>query len=249
MRQNTKLFFHDLGNILNDKKTLLLLLFLTLLTLIIGMSICFTIQTDSENLLKQLKIVSNIDSIEIFSSYIIYIFSFIIFSSYPFILGILIISYMKEFGELELMMLFPLNRKHFFIEKIFCIFIVSLIFSWISVLINFLIQIVIFNISLYFDFYILFYTTISLPVWLLGLSYLTIFISSQSKDSKEANQKSLIFAFMLYGIIQILFIFKINIFSSKIVFVPFLLGIVIFIVLFNFFNKKITIEKILYNKM
>lgn len=247
MGQKSIFFIHDMQNILNDKKTVFLIAFLTLLTIFFEIFFNTTLRFDTDNLLNQLKIISDIDDIELFSLYMVYIFCFIIFTTYPFIIGIFIVSHIKEFGELELMMIFPINRKHFFIGKCFSIFIISLIFSWISILINLFIHSIIFNFPLSFNFYKVFYCFISLPTWLFSLSCLTVVISSLAKDSKEANQKSIILAIILYSAIQFVFIFKINIFNFKIVFVPLVFGIIILIGVILFASKKITIEKILYN--
>lgn len=248
MRQNTKLFLHDLRNVLGDKKTLLVIIFLTMLTHVICISICFTAQFDNENFLTQLKLISDIKNTEIFVSYIVYMFSFIIFSFYPFMTGILIVSHLKEFGELELMMLLPVNRKSFFTMKILCIFAVSLFFSWISIFVNSVIIKVILHASLSFNFSKLLFAVVSLPAWLFSLSGLTVVLSSLARDSKESNQKSLIITFMLYLFIQVAFMLKINIFSPKIIFVPLISAIILQSGLFCFSRSKLNIEKILYSK-
>ena len=203
-----------------------------------SVAFCFVLQNDNSSLANQYKAVSNIESLNTLSSFFIYIYSFLIFSSYPFILGIVIVSYLKEFGELELMMLFPINRKQFFIEKTLCIFLISLVFCWVSILLNCFIQPAILNNAITFNSYKLIYSIIVLPVWLFFLSLLTIIISSLSKDSKEANQKSLIIPFIMIAAVQLIFILKINIFSYKIIFLPLAAGLIGIVSLSVFIKKK-----------
>lgn len=246
MKNNIKLFIYDIKNITKDKKSFFVICFFTFLTIFIGVTISIFFKDNNKSLFNEIKIISNIDRADVFTLYITYIFSFVLFSTYPFLTGIVIISYLKEFGELELMMLFPLNRKHFFFEKIFCIFVVSIFFSWISIFLNFIIHCIIYNLEFSFNGYIFFYATVSLPVWLFCLSSLTVVISSLAKDSKEANQKSLIISFILYCIIQVLFLLKVNFLSIRIIFIPLLAGIILVIGLFCFVKNKINLEKILY---
>ena len=247
MNLNIKLLRHDIKNIFKDKRTIIAVSFLTLITLIMSCAFCFVLQNDNSSLANQYKAVSNIESLNTLSSFFIYIYSFLIFSTYPFILGIVIVSYLKEFGTLELMMLFPINRKQFFIEKTLCIFLISLVFCWISILLNSCIQPAILSNAITLNSYKLIYSIIVLPVWLFFLSLLTIIISSLSKDSKEANQKSLIIPFIMIAAVQLIFILKINIFSYKIIFLPLTAGLIGIVSLSVFIKKKMNIERILYS--
>ncbi len=247
MKQNLNLFIHDIKGIFTDKKTIILIFFLTLLTVIICISFCFIVKLGNESLLNQLESISGIKDQNLFISFIINIYSFLFFTAFPFILGIVIISYLKEFGELELMMLFPINRKFFFIEKVLCIFSISLLFCWASILINSLIQSAVMNVSFYFSKYKLLYALIVLPVWLFFISCLTVLISASSKDSKSANQKSLILPFILITGVQLLLYMKVNVFSYTVVFLPLLIGLIGAFILLIVLNRKFSIEKIIYN--
>lgn len=241
-----KLFIHDVKEIFSDKKTVILISFLEILTFIICLSFCLLIQSDNESMFNQLKTISEIEDQNLFISFFINIFSFLFFTTFPFILGIAIISYLKEFGTLELMMLFPINRKTFFIEKIFCIFIISLLLSWLSIFLNSFIQFSILHSSISFSKYKLIYTFIVLPVWLFFISCITIIISSCSKDSKEANQRSLLLPFILTMGMQLFLYLKINIFSYKVINIPFLVGALGSIIILLVLRKKINLEAILY---
>ena len=247
MNLNIKLLRHDIKNIFKDKRTIIVVSFLTLISLIMSVAFCFVLQNDNSSLANQYKAVSNIESLNTLSSFFIYIYSFLIFSTYPFILGIVTVSYLKEFGELELMMLFPINRKQFFIEKTLCIFLISLVFCWISILLSCFIQSSILKTAITFNSYKLIHSIIVLPVWLFFLSLLTIIISSLSKDSKEANQKSLIVPFIMFAAVQFVFILKINIFSYKIVFLPLAVGLIGIGILLLFAKRRMNIERILYS--
>ena len=100
MNLNIKLLRHDIKNIFKDKRTIIAVSFLTLITLIMGCAFCFVLQNDNSSLANQYKAVSNIESLNTLSSFFIFIYSFLIFSTYPFILGIVIVSYLKEFTPL-----------------------------------------------------------------------------------------------------------------------------------------------------
>ena len=247
MMQSLKLFMYDIKIILKDRKNILLLCLLTLIIATISLSFCYLFQNDKTSIMEQFQSVSKITDKTLFISYVIYIFSFIIFSTYPFIIGIVIISYIKEFGELELMMLFPINRKAFFIEKILSVFTLSYAFCLVGIIITSLIQQIILSTSILINKYVLFYTFVSLPCWIFFVSCTAILISSLAKDTKEANQKSLILPFVLYILAQALFILKIDFFSKLIIFIPLAISIVGSTLIFIYQRNKITIEKILYN--
>lgn len=246
MSQNVKILLYDIKSIFMDKKTIILISFLTLITLLMSVSFRIVLKDDTGSLFTQFASISGITDKKTFIYFFTGIFSFIIFTTYPFIIGIVIISYLKEFGELELMMLFPIDRKSFFIEKIFCVFSVSLVFSWISILLNRFLLSLIMDIQS-FNIYRILYMFIVLPVWIFFISCITIMISSSAKDSKEANQKSMILPFVIYAVIQLSFLLKLTVFSYKIILLPFIIGLAGSIVILLILNRKFSIERIIYS--
>ncbi len=91
MKNNIKLFIYDIKNITKDKKSFFVICFFTFLTIFIGVTISIFFKDNNKSLFNEIKIISNIDRADVFTLYITYIFSFVLFSTYPFLTGIVII--------------------------------------------------------------------------------------------------------------------------------------------------------------
>ena len=102
------------------------------------------------------------------------------------------------------------------------------------------------KIPLSFSIYKIFYSLIVLPFWLFFISLIAVIISALSKDSKEANQKSIIWLFALYLPMQYVFCMGIDIYSYKLVFIPLVVSIIGTIILLIMINRYFSVEKILY---
>jgi len=246
MKKVLKIFNYDMEKIFTEKKTLSVILFMSLLTSVICIAYCIFMQSDTESPVKTLGIIHGIVDRNEFISFFVTIFSFMIYTTFPAIIGIFIISYLKEFGELELMMLFPINRKLFFLEKIFCTFFASLLPSWINIVFNTILQSILMKVTLSFSIYKIFYSLIVLPLWLFFISLVTVIISALSKDSKEANQRSIIWLFALFLPMQFVFCMRFDIYSYKIIFIPLIIGIIGSFLLLFVINRYFNVEKILY---
>ncbi len=242
-----KFMLHDIKDLLREKKSMAVIVFINIIILAISFAFCLAINKDENSVYALFQNFSEteVDKISI-SSRLIMLYSFLLYTAFPLILGISTVSYLKEFGELELIMLFPVDRKKIFAEKTFCIFLVSTALAFLNFLLCALIQKLIFGETFVLSMEMIFFALVIIPLWLFFISCLTVFISSVSKDSKDANQKSLILPFCLLVIIQGALILKVNVFSKYLLILPLSVAITGSLSLILVWRKKFDVEKILY---
>ncbi|MBP5175897.1 MAG: ABC transporter permease subunit [Treponema sp.] len=242
-----KFVLHDISDLLREKKCMAVIVFINIIILAISAAFCLAMNKDGNSVyaLFQNFAKTEMDKISI-SSRLIILYSFLLYTAFPLILGISAISYLKEFGELELIMLFPIDRKKIFVEKTLCIFLVLTVLTFSNFLLCVLIQKLIFGDAFVLSKEMIFFALVIIPLWLLFISCLTVFISSVSKDSKDANQKSLILPFCLLIFIQGALILKVNVFSKFLLILPLSVAIIGSLSLILVWRKKFDLEKILY---
>ena len=226
MEQNKKSIFQDIKNILSDKKILILFISSTVCLSIVCIFFCFFLQNEK------------VDDRNFLVYFTVNCFSLILSTSFPLALSGFIKrkNYFENHNEE--------NTKKLFLRKIFCVFIISLGFAWLGVLLNTIIQLIILGIYFYAEN--VFYFLLVLPVWLFFVSCFAIKIYHSFKNTKNADRVSSFFPLALLWIFQLLFILGLNFFSYKFFMVPFLVGIFGSVILLYFSNKKFNIEKNLY---
>ena len=227
MEQKKKSIFQDIKNILSDKKILNLFISSTACLSITCILFCFFLQNEK------------VDDRNFLVSFTVNCCTLILSTSFPLALSGFIKrnNYFENSGEE--------NAKKFFLRKIFCVFIISLGFAWLGVLLNTIIQLIILKIYFYAEN--VFYFLLVLPVWLFFVSCFAIKIYHSFKNTKNADRVSTFFPLALFWIFQLLFILGLNFFSYKFFMVPFLVGIFGSVILLYFSNKKFNIEKNLYD--
>lgn len=141
-----KFMLHDIKDLLREKKSMAVIVFINIIILAISFAFCLAINKDENSVYALFQNFSEteMDKISI-SSRLIMLYSLLLYTAFPLILGISAVSYLKEFGELELIMLFPVDRKKIFAEKTFCIFFVSTALAFLNFLLCALIQKLIFG--------------------------------------------------------------------------------------------------------
>ncbi len=237
----------DIKNLLKERKSIIVLIFLNIIILAISAAFSLAAINNYESFSNLFTGISKTKTnIYDFCSRIIILYSLLIYTLFPFILGTVIISYLKEFGELELMMFFPIDRKKFFLEKVTSIFLVSVVLAWINFLLCILIQGIIFQGDFSIGWNDFFYTFVLIPIWLFFISCVTVLISAVSKDSKEANQRSMILPFILLAGVQLAIILKVNIFARFFLLIPFVIAVAGIFIITILWKKKFNLEKILY---
>ena len=154
MEQNKKSIFQDIKNILSDKTILILFISATVFFSITCIFFCFFLQNEK------------VDDRNFLVYFTVNCCNLILSTSFPLALSVFIKkkNYFENHKEE--------NAKKFFLRKIFCVFIISLGFAWLGVLLNTIIQLIILKIYFYAEN--VFYFLLVLPVWLFFVSCFAI---------------------------------------------------------------------------
>ena len=244
-----KIFIFDLKNILRDRKNLITMIINLTIQLLLCLILIIIKASNNENYIEPISIynhTNNLDSYVFLINYIYPVFSLIFLSIIPFVIGLSLVSNEKETGTLEALFYLPVNRKKIFYTKIFSLFLISYGLSFISIMIQlFLFYFTSGKELLDYSFWLRF-IFLYIPFWILFISSILIIISTISKNTKEANQYSLGFSFLLLLIIQGSALLKINIFSHHFFRIILILSIITILITIMWFKRNLRIEKVLF---
>ncbi len=255
-----KIFRHELNNLKNNKKTIFILIFLSLCILLTHILFYFisNYSINIENLVKNSKYWSNqfeLLDIENIKNPIYYVgimkiiplVLILISSAFPIILGISSIIEEKEQKTLETLFFLPYPHNKILISKLLSFYIIAIILmiinTGIQILLIFAFQACL-KVILFWIFLGLFF----LPIWLFFISSIILVLSSLYETSKEVNQTSLVVSTILYFLFMISYFIGIDMLSINILVLILLLSLSCDIIIwFIYFKKNRFIESIIYN--